>query len=268
MDGRNRPVPVEHRRFIRERPAATSPGRSPGPAPAGPAHPRTSPGRPGRRKWRRPRAGGPLAAWDSCPAGWGSYPAGWGSCPAGRGSCPAGWGYCHAVGETAVQKQAGRDVGAELGQRPGLVRALQRPGRGGGPFPDPRGGVGGQVGVERGHAVAVRDELDPPVRGTLLMALLDAHRVVAFPPHPGLGPEPARRQLPRRTPPGRVRASGSRKCASSAAAPAASRLAVSSTMIRACCHEIDPASRAPKGQRQRRRQHLSVGQQGRRRNVR
>ena len=39
-------------------------------------------------------------------------------------------------------------------------------------------------------------------------------------------------------------ASGSRKCASSAAAPAGSRPAVSSTMIRACCHETDPACKA------------------------
>ena len=41
-------------------------------------------------------------------------------------------------------------------------------------------------------------------------------------------------------------ASGSRKCASSAAAPTGSRSAVSSTMIRACCHEIVPDCRAPK----------------------
>ena len=39
-------------------------------------------------------------------------------------------------------------------------------------------------------------------------------------------------------------ASGSRKWASSAAAPAGSRLAVSSTMTRACCHEIVPACSA------------------------
>lgn len=39
-------------------------------------------------------------------------------------------------------------------------------------------------------------------------------------------------------------APGSRKCPSSAAAPAASRLAVSSTMARACCHDRSPASSA------------------------
>ena len=51
-----------------------------------------------------------------------------------------------------------------------------------------------------------------------------------------------------RSPAGQPRAgfgaSGSRKCASSAAAPAGSRPLVSSTMIRACCQEIVPACRA------------------------
>ncbi|BAS08282.1 hypothetical protein AHiyo4_17040 [Arthrobacter sp. Hiyo4] len=40
--------------------------------------------------------------------------------------------------------------------------------------------------------------------------------------------------------------SGSRKCASNAAAPGLSRLVVSSTMIRACCQEIVPACSADK----------------------
>ncbi|GAB14082.1 hypothetical protein ARGLB_054_00860 [Arthrobacter globiformis NBRC 12137] len=39
-------------------------------------------------------------------------------------------------------------------------------------------------------------------------------------------------------------AAGSRKCASNAAAPARSRSAVSSTIIRACCQETDPACSA------------------------
>ena len=51
-----------------------------------------------------------------------------------------------------------------------------------------------------------------------------------------------------RSPAGQPRAgfgaSGSRKCASSPAAPAGSRPAVSSTMIRACCQEIVPACSA------------------------
>ena len=51
-----------------------------------------------------------------------------------------------------------------------------------------------------------------------------------------------------RSPAGQPRAgfgaSGSRKCASSAAAPAGSRLAVSSTMARACAQEIVPACKA------------------------
>ena len=58
----------------------------------------------------------------------------------------------------------------------------------------------------------------------------------------------ARNRHGTRSPAGHPRAgsgaSGSRKCASSAAAPAGSRPAVSSTMIRACCHEIVPACRA------------------------
>jgi hypothetical protein len=40
--------------------------------------------------------------------------------------------------------------------------------------------------------------------------------------------------------------SGSRKCASNAAAPAASRLAVSSAIATACCQDIDPACNAAK----------------------
>ena len=51
-----------------------------------------------------------------------------------------------------------------------------------------------------------------------------------------------------RSPAGQPRAgfgaSGSRKCASSAAAPAGSRLTVSSTMTRACSQEIVPACKA------------------------
>ncbi len=58
----------------------------------------------------------------------------------------------------------------------------------------------------------------------------------------------ARNRDATRSPAGQPRAGpgapGSRKCASRAAAPAGSRPVVSSTMIRACCQEIDPAPRA------------------------
>ena len=58
-------------------------------------------------------------------------------------------------------------------------------------------------------------------------------------------------------------APGSRKCASSAAAPAASRAAVSSTMIRACCPGDRPGLKGRQGQRQRRRQGPGFGEEGR-----
>ena len=48
----------------------------------------------------------------------------------------------------AAHRKVGRmisDIGAELGQGPGLVGALQGTGRGGGPVPDPRRGIRRQV---------------------------------------------------------------------------------------------------------------------------
>ena len=69
-----------------------------------------------------------------------------------------------------------------------------------------------------------------------------------------------------RSPAGQPRAglaaSGSRKCASSPAAPAGSRPAVSSTMIRACGPGDRPGPQRGQGQRQPRRQRLGVGQEG------
>ena len=66
----------------------------------------------------------------------------------------------------------------------------------------------GRYAVEPGHPVAVRDELDPPVRRALGVALFDADRVVAFPPRARLGAEPARDEVPGRAPAGRVRRAG------------------------------------------------------------
>ena len=106
------------------------------------------------------------------------------------------------------EEPGGGDVGAELGQGPGLVRALEGAGGGGGPVPDPGGGVGREVGREPGHAVPVRGVLDPPVRGALGVACFDADRVVAFTPRPCLGPEPARGEVPGRAAAGRVRRGG------------------------------------------------------------
>ncbi len=47
------------------------------------------------------------------------------------------------------EEPGGGDVGAELGQGPGLVRALEGAGGGGGPVPDPGGGVGREIGGEQ-----------------------------------------------------------------------------------------------------------------------
>ena len=101
-------------------------------------------------------------------------------------------GFVHAGGE-----EPGRgDVGAELGQGPGLVRALKGPRGAGGAVPDPRGGSGREVGGEPGHAITVRDVLHPPVRDTAGMACFDADRVVPFPPGAGFRPEPGRDKVP------------------------------------------------------------------------
>ncbi|BAS17843.1 hypothetical protein AHiyo8_61460 [Arthrobacter sp. Hiyo8] len=52
------------------------------------------------------------------------------------------------------------------------------------------------MGGEPGHAVAVREVFDPPLRGSCGVAFFDADGVVAFAPGAGFGPEPGRDELP------------------------------------------------------------------------
>ncbi len=130
------------------------------------------------------------------------------TCARGDGTpppAPAPAGAAGVVAGAVGEEPGGGDVGAELGQGPGLVRALEGAGGGGGPVPDPGGGLGREVRGEPGHAVPVREELDPPVRGALGVACFDAGRVVAFAPGAGLGPEPGGHEFPGRAAAGRVR---------------------------------------------------------------
>ena len=95
-----------------------------------------------------------------------------------------------------------------MNPRPRRFRALQGAGGGGGPVPDPRGGIGRQVRREPGHPVRVRAEFDPPVRGAFGVAFLDAVRVVAFAPRAHFRAEPVRDEVPGRAAAGRVRGGG------------------------------------------------------------
>ena len=166
------------------------------------------------------------------------------------------------AGGSGGKQPGGGDVGAELGQGPGLARALQGAGLGGGPFPDPRGGVGREVGVEPGHAVPVRDELHPPVRRTLGMACLDAHRVVAFAPGACLHPEPARHKVPGPAPPGRIRDIGVQEMRLQPRRPGRIKTGGFIDHDPGVLPGNRPRLQSLQGQRQRRRQHLSVGQEG------
>ncbi len=106
-----------------------------------------------------------------------------------------------ASGVSAAQERGGEDVGAELGEGAVLVRALQAAGDGGGPVPDRSRLVRGQVRREPGHPVLVRGVLDAAVQDTFGVALLDAFGVMAFAPRTGLVPEPGGRHLPGGAPP-------------------------------------------------------------------
>ena len=161
--GRDRPVPVEHGRFVRGAEQGQDRDGDQDLRPRGRNPPRP---RPVPRRRRAPRSGIP---------------------PPGVGEEPGGG-----------------EVGAELGEGPGLVGALEGAGGGGGPFPDPGRGVCREVGGEPGHAVAVREVFDPPVFGAFGVAFFDADRVVAFAPGACFGPEPGRDEVPGRAAPGGV----------------------------------------------------------------
>ena len=160
------------------------------------------------------------------------------------------------------EEPGGGDVGAELGQGPGLVRALQGPGRGGGPFPDPRGGVGRKVRGEPGHAVPVRDELDPPVRRASAVACLDAGRVVAFAPGAGLGPEPGRHELPGGAAAGRVGCVGVQEVRLQPGRPGPVQGGGFVHQDPGVLPGDRPGTQRGQGPRQRRRQGPGFGQQG------
>ena len=174
---------------------------------------------------------------------------------------PAGAAVAGA-GRAAGEEPGGGDVGAELGEGPGLLRALEGAGGGGGPFPDPRGGVGRQVRGEPGHAVPVRDELDPPVRGACGVAFFDADRVVAFPPGAGLGPEPGRNEVPGRAAAGGVGRVGVQEVRLQPGRPGRIQAGGFLDEDPGVLPGDRPGPQRRQGQRQRRRQCPGVGQQG------
>ena len=145
---------------------------------------------------------------------------------------------------------------------PGLVRALEGAGGGGGPCPDPGRGVGREMGGEPGHAVPVRDELDPPVRGACGVAFFDADRVVAFPPGACLGPEPGRNEVPGRAAAGGVGCVGVQEVRLQPGRPGRIQAGGFVDEDPGVGPGDRPGPQRGQGQRQRRRQCLGVGQEG------
>ena len=120
---------------------------------------------------------------------------------------------------------------------------MEAAGEGGGAVPDGAGGIAGQVERDPGHAVAVGGVFHPPIFGAFGVAFFEGFGVVAFAPGADFGAEPGGDEFTGCGSTGRVGASGSKKCATKAAAPAGPRPSVSSAMILACCQEMVPADR-------------------------
>ncbi|MDQ0617875.1 hypothetical protein QFZ33_001899 [Arthrobacter globiformis] len=118
----------------------------------------------------------------------------------GRGNCGRAFSPALNPG-TRPEQPRGGGIDPQLGQGSGFGRARHGAGGGGGAVPDPGSLVRRQVRRQPGHAVPVRNVLQPPVLRTVTVPGFDADRVVPFPPIACLGPETCRRQLPGRATP-------------------------------------------------------------------